>query len=183
MKSIYEVLVDLAGQHKKFKTGGYCDLLNINFVKKRISNGNTVLMENGVMRYNQICLNNNKGYDLNGLPLLTDEEMGDDFYERVIELFSQYECSVPSRNSSYGHTNFVAKHIDELTVEEIASNEERSVARYKLELYILFMGLMGKVKWEDESKFYLTFENSNLILFRDWFIDGQPSKYKLDFNK
>ena len=182
MLSIYETLVDLATKHVKFNEGGYCDLLTIDLKNKNIVNGKTTIFKDGKLVSDYIILQDGCWYRLKDLPLLTEEEMGEQFYEQLELLFNEYYLSVPDKHTNYGSTHFIAKHIDDMTVEEMTNGTNRSVARYKLELYVLFMSLLNKVEWFDDTKFfYQSDTNSNLVIYKEWFKNEETNKYKLKF--
>lgn len=168
MNSFYKVLCELAKQHSLFLTGGCCDQLRFNLTEKKIFTGNTVLMNEGKALVPQIQLKNGNVYQVEGIPLITEEELGSDTDEKLNTLYALYKSSVPSERSGYTKGIFRAKEIDELSDAELARNQDRILLRYQLEAYILLASLEGKILWPAEKHWFRKMDDPDFVILRDW---------------
>lgn len=103
---------------------------------------------------------------LNGLLVDIDFELPDNVEEKLLELFRNYKYSVPSTkaNSKY----FYACEENQLSTSQLVENENRYIARAKLEIYVL--GLIINSKWDFGDKWYWqSKEEPKLVLFSKWF--------------
>ena len=171
--TLYEVLIDLSKKYCRFnmKSGkGYCNLLRFDLKKKKISNGNVVIMNNGIVLIDELVLNDGTIYTgLKDMPLIEDTTK--DFYTKVEELYLLYNKSIPNGKECFSKGNFRAKTSDELTTDELLCGIPRVEAQYLLEGYILLNSIINKDLWEDKDKFFWKSENiPELVLFRDWFM-------------
>lgn len=170
--TLYDVLKELSEKHCRFnmKSGkGYCNLLRFNLEEKKISNGNIVIMDKGIVLVDEIVLNDGTIYTgLKSMELI--EDTADEFYGVVEELYLHYKNSVPSGKENFSKTNFKAKTSDELTTDELLVGLPRIKAQYSLEAYILLSTIINKNLWENENNFYWKSKNiPELVLFREWF--------------
>lgn len=103
---------------------------------------------------------------LNGLLVDIDFELPDNVEEKLLELFRNYKYSVPSTkaNSKY----FYACEENQLSTSQLVENENRYIARAKLEIYVL--GLIINNKWDFGDKWYWQSKaEPKLVLFSKWF--------------
>ena len=99
-----------------------------------------------------------------------------DFEDALYELYEKYKRSVPSEQSDKSRCVFSgAVPYEKLSLEELVNNEQREVARARLELFVLeqvklgmtwndIMTLNDKVGW-----YYQNPKDRDLVLIRDWF--------------
>lgn len=93
-------------------------------------------------------------------------ELPDNPEGRLLELFRNYKYSVPSTkaNSKY----FYACEENQLSTSQLVENENRYIARAKLEIYVL--GLIINSKWDFGDKWYWQSKaEPKLVLFSKWF--------------
>lgn len=103
---------------------------------------------------------------LNGFLMDIDFELPDNIEEKLLELFRNYKYSVPSAKADSKY--FFALDESHLSTKQLAENENRYIARAKLELFVL--GLIINQKWDFGDKWYWqSKEEPKLILFKKWF--------------
>ena len=103
---------------------------------------------------------------LNGFLVDIDFELSDNVEEKLLELFRNYKYSVPSRKSDSKY--FFGFDESKLSTKQLAENENRYIARAKLELFVL--GLIINQKWDFGDKWYWQSQkDSKLVLFKKWF--------------
>lgn len=159
--TLNDVLRELSMVHIKMNGKGYSDLINFDFLRKRISNGETVLYENGKVIPQKINL---CGYHIE---LTEDMEIVSEegSFEKLEELYKAFKYSVPEPYSEYARNNFIAVDIDALTKEQFESGGKRQTARVALESYVMF----SKWNWGNEKHYYWQSPTEkSLILYRDW---------------
>lgn len=86
-------------------------------------------------------------------------------------LYSQYKHSVPSeRSESHRKCYFRALPESKLTDEDMMYGEERELARFRLEFFILRAIISGKLKWNDEwgNWFWQSQHDKDLVIIREW---------------
>jgi hypothetical protein len=104
---------------------------------------------------------------LNGF-LISDMEyeLPDNVEERLLELFRNYKYSVPSAKADSKY--FFGLDESHLSTSQLAENEQRYVARARLEIFVL--GLIINQKWDFVDKWYWqSKEEPKLTLFKKWF--------------
>ena len=167
--TIYEVLIELAQNHCRFKGKhtGYADLLKFDLTNKTVSNGNTVIIKNGGLAVDKIELADGRTYvDLTDMELI---HKCDDFYGELEALYEQYYASVPNRQTSFSRNNFYAKDVDNLSMKELVRSLPRIEAQYRLEAFVLLQALSADVPWKHEEHFYWqSSKNKNLIIYKEW---------------
>ena len=171
MDTIYKIICELSKSHIKFKgkNKGYADLLKFDLVKKRISNGKTVIMDNGEIVVDEIELANGTVFSLKDKELI-DEINTESILEEIEKLYYEYKHSVPNKHSSFIKCNFKGKTSDELTFKELTNGQQRTLAQYKLECFILFHSIKGNLKWKESNHFFWKSEkHPDLVLFKEWY--------------
>lgn len=169
--TVYEILVEMSKQHLRIKkccgkNMGYTDTFKFDLENKSVSNGFMNIFLNGELVTDTILLSNGTEYNLKGLELISSDS---DFYKTVEELYLNFKYSVPTKHDNICRTNFLANHVDDLSMEQIMNNEKRQIARCKLEAYVFLMSLTGKVKWHNERHFFWKSNNiPTLILYKRW---------------
>ena len=104
---------------------------------------------------------------LNGFFVDIEFEQSDNKEEKLLELFRNYKCSVPSRKADSKY--FFALDESKLSTKQLVENESRYIARAKLELFVL--GLIINNEWDFEDKWYWQSKaEPKLTLFKKWFI-------------
>ena len=159
-KSIYSMLIKLSSQHTRLGPNkGYGDLLKFDLTNKKIWNGNTVIMDKGVIQVDALC-----GFtDLASTPFLTEQEASQD----LEQLYNDYYVSVPNKHTSFSKSNFRAKTFDELTDNELAEGKPRQEAQYALEAFVMFSDLSHLFE-NSKHFFWQSKEYPGLIIRREW---------------
>lgn len=169
--SVYTSLISVSREHAKLDFKKYSDLLRFDLDSKSISH----IMENGKMLRNIMWSYTGTIYDLTE-PLIEPEDLRwlgiedcrKDPYAVIAFLYQQYKTSVPNKHTEYSRCNFKAKHIDELSMEEIMNGMKRETAKYILEGYILFGSLQGWFGWHNNNHFFKMYQGTGLVLFKNW---------------
>lgn len=102
----------------------------------------------------------------------TEEEM----ISNIEQLYQEYKHSVPSeRSESHRHYYFRALPEKELSDEDMMYGERREVARCRLELYVLFCIILGRLTWKPSwgTWFWRSDKDADLIILKDWI---EPNK-------
>lgn len=143
--TIYQQIIDSA------KKG---DFVRVSIPKRTVTIGKKKIVENGKF----------------------DGEYGIDttsVVDTVENLFNDYCYSVPSEKSNNTIPLFKAYKLDELSVKQLAENEDRYVAQLKLDAYILGLILegIGFDVFDNNPKhwFWQSKSNSKLIVQKNWF--------------
>ncbi len=91
-------------------------------------------------------------------------------YNEIEELYKKYRFSYPSDRSSHHIKNyFKALPVDEMTDAQLIMGEERTLARCKLEAFILTQVLNGNLKWKNETHWFWQSEKQpDLVLLKEW---------------
>lgn len=142
-KSVYEGLVAIASTHGKlYRTNGRrADMVKFDLTAHSAFVGNLFIVHFG--RLAQPVLETAAlKVDITGLPWLTGAEQGID----PAKLYRAHYLSRPNGSEKFMASNFPAKDVDEMTDDEIAQGESRSVARVKLEAWILCASLDGTLE-------------------------------------
>lgn len=108
----------------------------------------------------------------NDTPCITLEDMITEIEQR----YAVYKHSVPSeRSESHRHYYFKALPEKELSDEDMMYGERREVARCRLELYVLFCIILGRLTWNPSwgTWFWRSKDDNDLIILRDWI---EPNK-------
>ena len=164
--NLHEVLMEMCKEHVKIKKGGYADLLYFNLKNKTIKNGNTVLVKEGKIIPQEIRLTD-------GRVLQLDDDLGltkEDFYNGVEERYKKYYYSMPSKHEKFVRSNFMAKNLEKMNYEELtaASTNNRDVARYELEWFVLANAIARNIPWEDGNWFWQSKLLPKLIIYKEW---------------
>lgn len=156
-----DVIKELSLVHIRMNGKGYSDLIHFDFKHRRISNGDTVLYENGEVVPQNINLCGYKIKITKDMEIVSEKGS----YEKLEELYSAYRYSIPEPYDNYTRPNFIALGIDELTKEQFENGGKRQIARIELESYVMF----SQFDWENEKHHYWQSPNiKSLILYRDW---------------
>lgn len=109
----------------------------------------------------------NRTVTLNGKTLKSIEfELPDNVEEKLLEYFKNYKTSVPSKKADSKY--FFAYDESHLSTKQLAENENRNVARARLEIFVL--GLIIHNKWNFGNKWYWqSAKDTKLTLFSKWF--------------
>ena len=103
---------------------------------------------------------------LNGFLVDIVFETTDNVEEKLLELFRNYKYSVPSARTDSKY--FFGLDESKLSTKQLAENENRYIARAKLELFVL--GLIINQKWDFGDKWYWQSNiEPKLVLFKKWF--------------
>ena len=164
--NLYEVLMEMGKSHVKIKKSGFADLLFFNLKTKTIKNGNTVLVENGVIVPQTIRLNDGRILEL-------EDDWGldkTDFYQGLEERYEKYYLSVPSKVDRFVRANFIAKNYDKMTFKEIMnpSSNNRNLARYELEWFVMANAVKGNIPWNEEHWYWQSKEFPRLIIYKEY---------------
>ena len=111
------------------------------------------------------------GKDINLEGNLIDEnDVGNGNPWDILEtLYLSYKRSVPSERHNGNKPYFKADSVEDLTDDEIAFNEPRSLSQFALEAYVLFASISGKLKWQNESHwFWQSKHDVELIVLKEW---------------
>ena len=169
--TVYEILIEMSRQHRRIKKKdghkmGHTDTFRFDLESKTVSNGFMNIFKNGELVADQIELCDGTVYDFRSSELISSDT---DFYHTVEKLYNEFQYSVPTKHDNICRTNFLAKHVDELSMSQIMNNEKRPVARCKLEAYVLLMAVSQQIPWNEQRHFFWKSKNvQNLILYRDW---------------
>ena len=111
LPTIYDVLIDLSKEHRRFKRvgkrkGGYTDLLKFDLDSRTISNGNVVIMKEGEVVVDEVKTSDGRIYPLKDKPLIELDEQKDT-YDTLEELYHQYKYSVPNRNNKFRDEKYI----------------------------------------------------------------------------
>ena len=163
-KSIYEFIVEKANDttHIRF------DLIG---KKIRYNNKNIVDYD---FDTGEVFIEN----ELSNIPLITKDEVGENWKETIKKLYFEHYYSVPSINNI--PSPFVAKHVDDLSYEDMLLGENRNVTSAKLQALLILGSLTGLIQWEDNDKHY--WYSDKLYVYRNW-ISLQENKFKLKEKK
>lgn len=164
--NLYEVLMEMGKSHVKIKKSGFADLLFFNLKTKTIKNGNTVLVENGVIVPQTIRLNDGRILEL-------EDDWGldkTDFYQGLEKRYEKYYLSVPSKADRFVRANFIAKNYDKMTFKEIMnpSSNNRNLARYELEWFVMANAVKGNIPWNEEHWYWQSKEFPRLIIYKEY---------------
>ena len=162
--TLEDILTICGSHHIKFSKGkGYTDLIHFDLKNKRISNGKTILVDNGKIVKQTLKIGDLELTLDENTPLLNKTES--DPYTYLEALYARYKYSVPEPYDSYARCNFRALNVNELTPKQMREGEKRQLARIKLETYVMFT----KFPWENEKHHYWQSKNDkDLILFKEW---------------
>ena len=164
--NLHEVLMEMCKEHVKIKKGGYADLLFFNLKTKTIKNGNTVLVENGIIIPQTIKLTD-------GRELVLEDDFGEVneyFYQGLESRYKKYYLSTPSKSDRFVRTNFIAKNLEKMTFEELmnSASSNRNIARYELEWFVMVNAIKGNIPWIDGNWFWQSKNMPKLIIYKEW---------------
>ena len=133
----------------------------------------TVNYQKRTCRVNGKIIVNDMQYDgcLGTYPSTEEEIMS-----KIEQLYQEYKHSVPSeRSESHRHYYFKALPEKELSDEDMMYGERREVARCRLEVYVLFCIILGRLTWNPSwgTWFWRSKDDNDLIILRDWI---EPNK-------
>lgn len=124
--SIYSELLDRVSKGAKFK---------INLVEKTLKiDGKEIVLEGNLIDETDVG---------NGNP-----------WEILETLYLSFKRSVPSAHHNGNKPYFKCDSVEDLSDDEIAFNEPRSLAQFALECYVLFASVLGWLKMENEKHFF-----------------------------
>ena len=83
-------------------------------------------------------------------------------------LYLSFNRSVPSERQNGNRPYFKCVSVEELTDNEIAFNESRNVAQFKLECYILFASILGWLEWQNENHWFWQGNDKELVVLKEW---------------
>ena len=101
---------------------------------------------------------------------------GEEMMSKIEQLYHEYKHSVPSeRSESHRRYYFKALPEKELSDEDMMYGERREVARCRLEVYVLFCIILGRLTWNPSwgTWFWSSKNDKDLIILRDWI---EPNK-------
>ena len=121
---------------------------------------------------------------VNGKVVMSEEDKPKDtpYLTHAVVLFAieqrykAYKHSVPSeRSESHRRYYFKALPEKELSDEDMMYGERREVARCRLEVYVLFCIILGRLTWNPSwgTWFWRSKDDNDLIILRDWI---EPNK-------
>lgn len=147
MKTAYESLAEQVEQGAKFYVDFYARTLRIN---------------------KTLHSYNSKSEDL----LPTIPESMDEMFAEIERLYCIYKHSVPSeRSESKRKKYFNALREKDLSDSDMLYGEPREVARFKLEVYVLFCIALGIFVWNRETMgkwFWQSECDKDLVILREW---------------
>lgn len=95
--------------------------------------------------------------------------------ETTEQLFNNFFFSYPSEKGRNSHSYFIACEFEKLTNEQLSKNEDRVIAKTRLEAYILGLLLLkcpfSVFDTNEKHWFWQSQINKNLILQRSWFYE------------
>lgn len=101
--------------------------------------------------------------------LIDDNDVSNsDPWETLETLYSSYKRSVPSAHHNGNKSYFKSDDAEDLTDNEIAFNENRSIAQFKLELFILLASLNGMLVWKNDKHWFWQGKDKELVVLREW---------------
>lgn len=139
--SIYSELLERVSRGAKFK---------INLVEKTLKiDGKEIVLEGNLIDENDVG---------NGNP-----------WEILETLYLSYKRSVPSAHHNGNKPYFKADSVEDLSDDEIAFNEPRSLAQFALECYVLFASVLGWLEWKNEKHwFWQSKVFPECVVLREW---------------
>jgi len=121
---------------------------------------------------------------VDGLPLITDgipaialdteEKPIVEILEHIEDLYARYKRSIPSKNdTNYPSKYFLALREELLSNEDMMYGEQRSIARFKLEFYVLQEIIKGTLRWDktvfgEKAWFWQSLKDKSLIICKGW---------------
>ena len=169
MKTLYSALCSMADMHTKVIGGGHTGQLKIDLEEKTVKTGNKAIIYKGILNEDFLEFADGTAIVLADLPFV-DESDYKDPYEKVKQLYINYKKSVPTKESTKRKYNFKALSFDELSMKELMTGENRVIASYKLELYILLGTVAGVFEWKNANHWYWKCPSElGLILYKKWF--------------
>lgn len=170
--SFYDLLVHLSKSHAKIINGEknkavcFTDGLVFNLDKKTISSRGFILFKDGEIMVDVIRTTLGEKFEhIKSLPLINATDV--DFYEHAHELYNSFKNSVPSAYDMTVKSVFHAKSVDDLSFSQMLKCEKRSVARVKLEAYIMLYQYVKQIEIKD-GFYYKPYKNSDFIIFNCW---------------
>ena len=157
-----ELLNKLASVHLRMNHKGYSDLIRFDFKNRKISNGNVVLYDHGIVE---------QTLRLGGMEVKITKDMkienGPASVEELEQLYRKFKFSKLEPYADFSKENFLAVDSnDELTREQFEEAENRQSARVKLESYVMFHDFSS---FFTNPKFhYWKSSNESLVLYRNW---------------
>lgn len=105
-----------------------------------------------------------------------ETELSEDFETELFERFEKYKYSTPSEIASHRKSYFKCLPYEELTDSDLIYGENRELARFELEFFLLKEISLGRT-WEEIRKlnkkvgwFYQNEKDPDLILLKSWFL-------------
>ena len=101
--------------------------------------------------------------------LINESDIGDgDYWDTLEVLYQFFKRSVPSERHNGNRPYFKAVSVEELTDDEIAFNESRNVAQFKLECYVLFASILGWLEWKNDKHWFWQGYDKDLVVLKEW---------------
>lgn len=148
--TIYEELVKRVAEGESFY---------INFKNQALKIGKKFLVADGF-------------YDDKRILYTTSELEMSDVLAYIETLYENYKYSMPSeRSDSKRRQYFKALPADKLTDKQMATGENREVARARLEGFLLCMIVDGFFVWDEDEMgkwFYQSTREPDLVILRKW---------------
>ena len=138
--SLYSQLIEKVTRGSKY---------NINLVQKTLSIDRSVV-------------------PLDGNLIDENDVVSDNPWETLETLYSSYKRSVPSAHHNGNKSYFKAVSAEDLTDDELAFNENRSIAQFKLELFVLLASLSGMLVWKNDKHWFWQGKDKELVVLREW---------------
>ena len=128
----------------------------------------TITILEKAKRGDSISINlKDKTVKVNGIPVKYEGESPIDFETEMLQLYETYRYSRPTRKRESRY--FKAVPIDELTTMQLAMNEDRNIARIKLELFMLANYQNGNIATLFEENHWFFYKNGSLVILKNWF--------------
>ncbi len=106
-----------------------------------------------------------------GIDAMSDSEA----LARIEEAFATFEKSLPDFSRNDVSMWFYAKPADELSDAELATGEERAIARCRIEVLTLLLTLNGSITKHSPSMqgkwFWQSAKHPRLVILADWLTD------------
>lgn len=163
--NLHDVLLEMADQHLRVNKKGFSDLLFFNHITKSISNGQIILVKNGNIIPQKIKLSNGVCFDLEDNWGLNDEE----FYSGLEKRFEKFFLSTPSKSERFVRSIFQPKPIKDYTYADVINaTNNRAIARYELEWFLMYHSVNGNISWNDKHWFWQSEKCTKLVLLKKY---------------
>ena len=147
-------------------------------IKFDLPNKKIIYNQNEIVRYDFKSKSVFISEELSRIPLINQEDIGNDWKETVKFIYDEYYNSVPSEKNIL--SPFVACKEDTLSYEDMVLEQDRSTVAVKLQALIVLGVLSGLIKWEEPNKHY--WYDGDLYVYRNW-ISLDENNFKLKERK